>query len=155
MRVLFLDIDGVLNFQSYIIQHANGGSSLSCEIVDPECVARVSTICAATDAKVVISSSWRILMEQDRLVAFLERNGFRGEVIGYTPSISKNGRIRGDEIQAWLDHSVPEGETVEAFVILDDDSDMGKLLPRLVKTSFEVGLRDEHVSKAIALLLSV
>ena len=40
----------------------------------------------------------------------------------------------------------------DVFVILDDDSDMAHLMPRLVRTSFDAGLTWEHANAAIAML---
>jgi hypothetical protein len=42
---------------------------------------------------------------------------------------------------------------VERFVILDKEADMGDLSPRLVKTTWNDGLLDEHVDRAIAMLM--
>ena len=57
-------------------------------------------------------------------------------------------RSAGDEIASWL-HGRPE---VESFVVLDDDSDMTAVQDRHVKTSFDGGLLDEHVERAIQML---
>jgi hypothetical protein len=71
-----------------------------------------------------------------------------------TPGGIYAAEARGQEIQAWLDGAPRYGIEVESFVILDDDSDMVHLADRLVKTSFETGLLDEHVDRAIAMLVA-
>ena len=48
MKVIFLDIDGVLKEEDY-----------DAEFKD-ECFARLKKIIAATDAQIILSSSWRI-----------------------------------------------------------------------------------------------
>lgn len=55
---------------------------------------------------------------------------------------------RGAQIQSWLDDH-PE---VTHYVVLDDDADMGPVLDRLVKTTWEYGLLDEHVDRAAGML---
>jgi hypothetical protein len=126
----------------------------ACE-VDPKAVAVLNKIIAATDAKVVVSSVWRLNYTEEQLQQILEVHGFIGEVIGLTPrcyplETGKGGwSERCDEIQFFMD-SLPE--PVESFVILDDESNMGHLQRFLVKTDMFVGLRDEHADAAIKIL---
>ena len=62
--------------------------------------------------------------------------------------IPYTGQERGDEIRIWLD-AHPE---VAAFVVLDDDSDMTAVRDQYIQTSYDEGLTDEHVDRAISLL---
>lgn len=116
------------------------------ENVDERAVARVQKIIDATGAKVVISSTWRLLNSLSKLQQLLKAHGLSGEVIGVTPRGDRGER--GDEIQTWMDKNGP----IESFVILDDDSDMAHLMDKLVQTSFDTGLLDEHVEAAIKML---
>lgn len=50
-KIIFLDVDGVLNYMSY--RNANTAN------IDPSKVEMLSHICIKTQAKVVITSSWR------------------------------------------------------------------------------------------------
>jgi hypothetical protein len=108
----------------------------------------VTTIIEKTGAKVVISSSWRIILSLSEIRSLLESRRFIGEVISQTPSVRTPNRIRGDEIQAWLDGN----PNVEKFVILDDDADMGKFAPYLVQTDARKGITDTNVDQAIGIL---
>ncbi len=140
MKVVFLDFDGVLN--------ASTSPDFCIERVFVE---RLNRIIAKTGAHVVLSTTWRIAEPAGYCERCLAECGFIGTVLGSTPSIYIPGLAsvpRGREIQAWLDRN----PTVEAFVILDDDSDMEHLLPRLVRTAFKDGLQDHEVEKAVALL---
>ena len=65
-------------------------------------------------------------------------------VIGYTPFL---GSSKKDEIKYFL--SDFESNFAPNFIILDDDSDMGDLLPFLIKTNRQVGLTKENVQQAI------
>lgn len=141
MKILFLDIDGVLNSASVL--HQKGRGDAICE----KMVARVNQIIEATGCKIVISSTWRLLHKIDQLKQILITYGLLDVIIDYTPHFEYQ-RIRGDEIQAWLDKN-----PVNKFVILDDNSDMGDdLINRLVQTTWQNGLEDSHVKRVINIL---
>jgi 16S rRNA C1402 (ribose-2'-O) methylase RsmI len=141
VNVIFLDFDGVLNDRKWLSREG------SRDDVDPERVKLLNWLVRATDAKIVISSTWRILHTLEELRTILDRAGFIGEVIDVTPG---GGGVRGPQIQEWIDTNKFKGQ----FVILDDDSDMEHLMDKLVKTKFERGLQPAEVKAAIAMLTS-
>lgn len=147
MKVIFLDIDGVLNCELWQMASEDWEEDIKND-VPPVSVAAVmclNEIIKRTGASVVISSTWRNLTTREKLVGKLESCGFKGAVIGQTPG---RGGHRGSEIRCWLiDH--PE---VTHFVILDDDSDMEPFFAHFVKTQYETGLLDTHVDQAVAIL---
>lgn len=150
MKVIFLDIDGVLNSDGFTIQERKKGVFERDEDeVDPTRVALLNQIVQRTDADVVISSSWRIILKLSGIRGVLKARGFIGNVRGATPNIGTPNRIRGDEIRQWLE-TAPS--LVSRFVILDDDSDMGALLPNLVQTSASTGLVEADVERAVQML---
>ncbi len=168
MRVLFLDMDGVVNSARYFevlskrqYRKARGKAKAEgrerktfVDMIDPDAVPHLNAIVERTGCKVVISSSWRTPWTYAEIESMLRSRGFRGSVIGSTPTkIAASGppreTQRGTEIQAWLD-GYPE---VEAFAILDDSDDMAHLLPRLVLTTWARGLEAEHVESVVALLM--
>jgi len=154
MRVLFLDFDGVLNSHAWMERQPPTTNFL--RAVDPEAVARLAEVIRRTGARIVVSSTWRILNSLANLRGVLIEAGFPPPcpIIGATPRLHRTPegapRYRGHEIQQWLDEA---GAEVQAFAIVDDDSDMVHLTPRLVQTNFERGLQDEHVEALVALLL--
>lgn len=121
MKVIFLDIDGVLNYAG-TTQRWRGFIG-----IDPEKVKMFNEIIDKTQAKVVLSSTWRL---DDDWLNTMVANGLRREdFVGRTIRLTKTryelpehpGWVpRGAEIQEWLDKN-PE---VERYVIIDDDSDM-------------------------------
>lgn len=180
MLVIFLDIDGVLNSEAHLRsldeQHRQLGHAsptrpkheTTCECYRLECqidraaVARLNRLVAETGAKIVVSSSWRKLLDPPELHRVLTSHGLVAEIIGETPDGHKDpemlttfGHIerlyRGHEIDLWL-RQHPE---VERFVILDDCSDMEMHTCRLVQTDCEEGLLDEHIELALRMLSSV
>lgn len=126
IRVLALDIDGVLNSERFL--HARGCTtselgtkyrqSHPLRMIDPVAVQRLNRVLAATGAVCVLSSAWRIIHELDAVQGYLEHHGFIGKLIDRTPgygdllerqAIERDGQrivpgyCRGVEIQAWLD----------------------------------------------------
>lgn len=142
MKLIFLDFDGVLVNRKSLMQ-ASGMHAKA----DPDCVRELNRILEVTGAKVVVSSTWRhagLLAVKD----FLSEWGVKCQTIGITP---RGYGVRGHEIQQFLEQN--RRHDVEDFIIIDDDSDMAHLLPRLIKTEFEVGLTADDADKAIATLI--
>lgn len=155
--VIFLDVDGVLNSIDYAERcNAEGRRWGGHHFIDPAAVARLDALVRATGARVVVSSSWRIGTRTWKLQRLLAEKGFTGRLDGRTPILRpwRGGRgrtriERGDEIACWMSQHGIEAERV---VILDDDSDMAHLAPRLVRTAHGLGLTDGDVALALALL---
>lgn len=140
MKVLFLDIDGVLNCQETI--------SLPDQI-DPVKVALLNWICRETECKIVISSTWRLLHPLLEITSILRSREFNGQIIDKTPDF-KRSMARGQEIQTWLkDHP----EVTNWAVVDDDTADMAEVAHRQVVTSFsDGGLKPIHARQLIELL---
>ncbi len=149
--VIFLDIDGVLNSSAYFDRIGVGRDGLrlpafSGDQIDPEAVGRLNEIVATTNARIVISSSWRLGHTLEELRELLAARGLVGNIIGVTPNLMTDAR--SEEIKKWIER---HGAT--NYVILDDDHLAGVGMgPRFVWTSFVYGLTDEHVEQAIRIL---
>jgi hypothetical protein len=161
MRVIFLDIDGVLNNRGFMThdpvrwEMGHRFKHLLHHNMDPRNVATLQEIISRTNAKLVISSTWRMIHTLEEITSCLRHHGCSGEVIdktvnGYYDEDKDYWYVRGDQIQLWLDEH--QGQ-VESFVILDDDSDMVHLMDKLVHTKFDYGLRKEHIEPAVKILL--
>lgn len=163
MKVLFLDFDGVMNSAKWMIAQSETIKKQSgltwrhaCEL-DPTAVRRVLRIINTTGAAVVVSSSWRIIHTPEEINEIFIEAGFpemNQHIIGRTPYDLTKGKIRGLEIQEWINWYQTKNGKLENFVILDDDNDM---LPvqkesHFVQTSWEHGVQEEHVEKAIKIL---
>lgn len=150
MRVVFLDIDGVLNSSEWFLRRKKEGREVApCKELDRSAVLLLNEIVSKTDAKIVISSSWRLAFDLEFIISVLEKHGFNGEVLGRTPHRTTFPVHRGNEIQDWLDGH-PE---VTEFCIIDDDQDMLEhQMSNFVHTTWAKGLQPEHVEKAIRIL---
>jgi hypothetical protein len=147
MKVIFLDIDGVLNNTSCC------GSRPVHKRFAKGCIEAFNEIVAATEADIVISSTWRICHSLDNLIDILRSIGIKGNIIGKTPIIRYSGAQRGDEILRWLDRESEEiCKKINTFVILDDDADMSYLKDYLIECDPETGLTKEKAKEAVEML---
>ncbi len=145
-RIIFLDFDEVISSKRWKLTLSKPHKIHE---YDPEAVKRVAEIANRADAKIVVTSCARIGKRLGDLREMLILSGYPGicPIIDKTPVLSKS---RGEEIQAWL-NSYPWD--IERFVIIDDSNDMRHLLPHLVRTEGEYGLTQEHVEKAVKMLM--
>ncbi len=158
MKILFLDIDGVLNSDRWFTEQQDGTFMPHEDKMDPKAVAVLNEIIEKSGAKIVISSSWRKFFDFDELKRILcEVNGVKAEIFSTTP-VRFSFVSRGYEIREWLQNyyeDLREGEItepVEAIVSLDDDSSVGDALdiaPYWVQTHWDEGLLPEHAAQAL------
>ncbi len=150
MKVLFLDIDGVLATLAWMRSIGALWDCAPIEQIDPTLCARLERVLSRTGAVIVVSSGWRCDADTptDVIEAILRSRGApSARVIGSTPD-PWTGSMRGHEIQRWLD-AHPE---VTRFAIVDDEGGMLHLAPMLLKTTLEHGLLDEHVERLVDML---
>lgn len=148
-NIIFLDIDGVLVNRASLRQASGLRAS-----ADPKCVSALNKIIAETDAKIVVSSTWR-RSGVNFVIQKLRSWGVSGDIVGLTPVLNVVNVERGNEIQTWIDENTQLGKIITSFVILDDDDDMLHLTNRLVQTVFEDGLTESDADRAIGILGAV
>lgn len=138
MKVIFLDIDGVLNIW--------GNMQLGITL-DPTRTVLMRLLAETTKARFVISSTWR--MHKD-CCERLDAAGLPKALIHEDWKTITAGDVRGFQIQDWLERH-PE---VKQFCIIDDDSDMlEEQMPFFVKTfGMEAGFTTEHFHQALRIL---
>ena len=174
MKVLFLDIDGVLNSENWFAYRIycvkNNMVNILMNFVDTDdrnikhkltmlddrAIANLNRIVEETGCKVVISSSWRSSIESENIFTqnLLKLKGFKYEFYDVTPRLwfSDFSIRRGEEIKFWLDKESEKHE-IESFVILDDDSDMlPEQMNNFIHVDGQVGLTDRDVLTAIEIL---
>lgn len=146
MKILFLDIDGVLISGDYLHQEvAAGRSSIPSTMVLPEDkIHLLKEIIDTTGAEIVLSSTWRI---HDDTFLNLQRQLYKESMLIYHwTGPCRHTRI--DEIKEWL-----IGKSVKQFCILDDCPEMAEFTTtNLVRTYWDYGLQKEHVQKVIDIL---
>jgi hypothetical protein len=128
MKVIFLDIDGVLNCKK-----TTNPRKLP-YVVDRKLLGKFTRLVERTDAKVVLSSTWRY----DPAGLFSAKH-WGIPFMDITPDMPN--RARRDEILAWL----KKHPNVTRFVVLDDDDDELDQLP-LFQPSAATGLTAKIVT---------
>lgn len=145
-KIIFLDVDGVLNSDKTKARTPNGYIGISSEKVD-----MLKKIVKDTGASIILSSSWRLMEPIDLDYKYLiHQLEYKGLHIQAKTELLKNHR--GKEIKKYLD----EHKEIEAFVILDDEFiqefEECNLSKHLVHTDFTNGLTKDGVEKAIKIL---
>lgn len=143
MRVVFLDIDGVLNRIGFV--PADDVPDGLAGWIEPELGARLTALVRDTGAVVVMSSSWREDHTLAELRAELALAGVDVPLIDLTPV--RFGEPRWTEIAAWCGVHRPDH-----FVIIDDLHDMGPLADHHVRTNVLAGFDDSAADAARAVL---
>lgn len=162
-KVIFLDIDGVLNTARWhrqadrnTIRDKYGYS------FDPDAVANLGRIIDETGADIVISSSWKF-MGLSKMQNMWKDKNLPGKVIGITPnSVSDEFlihadldnmdllSIRGQEIKEWL---MLHGSDVSHYVILDDMNDiLHEQMKHFVWIDPEIGITSDNIVQANMIL---
>ena len=140
-KVLFLDIDGVLNNTASL--------SEGIHIIPEKCL-MVRDICWRTGAKVVVSSTWRVGRSLEELQQIFRLVGMGGLIVDVTPWHT-NGP-RGEEIDHWL----KDNTKTKQYAIVDDDGDMlEEQMQYFVKTEHIVGLTTFERDKLIDILIDL
>ena len=136
VKVIFLDIDGVLN---------SAQDRFSYTIETDKHLQLLKQLVNKTNAKIVLSSSWRLV--DSCLFQVIKRlEDFNMKL--FDVIWKRMSGPRGEEIREWLSR-----HDVESFVILDDEADMCEFKEtNLVQTDPMVGLVKKDVDKAIGIL---
>lgn len=156
MKIIFLDVDGVLN-HSQCVEWAYG----SPYVLDEECIKQLRRILMYTDGcpRIVLSSTWRLSEEgckavHDAVDFFDDEFTF----LGRTPALW-HGKPRKDEILKWLQDVWPlsfgwNGETITHMAVIDDETDADLGDGSFFKTSFEGGGLTKEIADRIIVHLN-
>lgn len=140
MKVIFLDVDGVLN------SYERGGP----RAISKGKLKKLRDIVWCSDAKIVVTSSWRL---EPKAYAKLKRYlSYKGMYIFDRTIDMQDAAPRGDEITFWLDEFQELG--IDGYVILDDmhESQFEDHVYNLVQTDSNEGLTDKDVLIALDIL---
>ena len=142
-KVLFLDVDGVLNNGAWAAKMFMEGVYTYRDDILPS-LKQLRRIIDATGALIVVSSAWRQIPRcYQHLLEWLAKYGMHA--YDKTPYV---GGERGNDITAWFSRHPGEWQ----YVVLDDDDDMGVHMDHLVLTDFDEGLTEKDADRCIAIL---
>jgi hypothetical protein len=183
MKIIFLDIDGVLNHEDWYTSgrakktyESTGQTDIKAYNFDPESWKWVQKLIDETDAKIVLSSSWRCYdlastIEEYKNTAF---KPIIDNIVGVTPSTMS--RVRGEEINRFFDvvsgnitQNLPQavewlknhpietlsktGDKIEQYVIFDDDTDvLDEQKSHFVHIDCLNGITEKDYQKALSIL---
>jgi hypothetical protein len=133
MRILFLDIDGVICTTSCYGRGKN--NKWGTYMFDSKCVALLNFIIQETGAEIILSSDWRNQHTLSEMREIFAHNGVIRGPIGYTPSLkSYNGMNleggRADEIELWVKTHIWKDDV--KWVAIDDLNMSERLFPNFV-----------------------
>lgn len=161
MKLIFLDVDGVLNSTETDVRAPSGVIG-----VEDDKLLRLKQIVDQTGAKVVLTSTWKTDyypgqpledMPSDGQYLLKKLQEHKIPLIGKTEDPAWHRRGRG--ILDFINHFP---QNVESFVILDDerfDFEYEGIDDKHIKTFFTkrtvqtlLGLQDYHIEKAVSIL---
>lgn len=131
MKVVFLDIDGVLNI----------GGKLNIGKIEKHLVKRLNRLTSKEDVHVVITSSWGLYYDVEEIINIFKNNGFIGNIKEYL----FGDLPRAERIKKWVsEHSCSQ------FVVIDD-RDLGEI-DKFVQVNPDVGISHENIDCSLKLL---
>jgi len=141
-KILFLDIDGVLNWVTYRADCKQG------DVMNPYAIKRVKSLCESESLDIVLSSSWRHYPDLLKKV----KNTFN--IIDCTPTnLCTVMAGRGSYITAWLKLHPEVGNN---YIILDDDTyDMSEHEGHIVQTFDFEGFTEAKLEEALNLMQNI
>lgn len=146
MKAIFLDIDGVLNSDEHtaFIRSFVTYSDNMIEPFDDECLYNLKYVVDETDAKIIITSIWRLFPEYlNLLMNKLEEYGLDKNVISLT--ISNKYKDKLQEIAVKL-----KKLGITEYVVLDNDNTLN--LDRHVITNNATGLTEIDAKQVVKIL---
>ena len=169
--IIFLDFDGVLNTEKYYCELKSKGlpsDDKYGQLFDPEAVANLRKIIDATDARIVVSSSWRYMGLNVLQRMWYDRD-LPGRIVDITPMHLLDDKLRdtdltqvdmlslcrGNEIKWYFDEVLDANSNSRRFVIFDD---LKEVLPELqdhfVRIDPIVGITEGDVERAVEIILA-
>lgn len=142
MKIIFLDLDGVLNNWYHP------------DLIDPKNVLVLKKIIKLTNAKIVLTTSNKYPFQRKKIknikgsylekyIKILQNNGL--SIYDLTPYVEEN---RSLEIKAYL----KSNPNITDFVIIDDELVSPELLKYQVFLDWNTGLLEKHIKPIIAIL---
>lgn len=166
-KIIFLDFDGVLNteyYQRMLRYESKPWQDKYGAFFDPQAVEQLRRVVDATQADIVIESSWKFLGLEVMKCMWKDRR-LSGRVIDVTPSAISDSVLlsadlditdpsslhcKGAEIASWLaDNNMQDAQ----YVIIDDEYViLESQQPYFVMTNSYNGITEEIATRAIHLL---
>lgn len=152
MKIIFLDIDGVLNtdkWEAYMLSQRLPLEDEFGIFFDKEAIDNLAKIIAVTKAEIVIHSTWKLGKSIDWLQLLWKKRSLPGNILGITPDVPPFYN-KMDEIAAWL----AANPDISNYVILDDEDEFSSYQrPHLIRIDSVIGITEENVNETVEILL--
>lgn len=153
-KVIFLDVDGVLKtgeFEQHIRKEQQLSYIEASNRLQPEKIELIAKLVKETDAKIVLSSTWRLWKPSYNILA---RTLSQHSISIFSKTPDKREEYRWDEIKAWL-HTRP---VCKSLIIDDDETAYNKYEAptscKFIHIDSSIGLTEYDVQQGIRLLES-
>ena len=172
--LIFLDFDGVLNTENHFAKMTVEGVPTRDYYgpkFDPKAVANLQKIIEATDAWIIVSSSWRYMGLKELQRMWTDRN-LPGWIAGITPLHTEDDKLletdlrqldeitpemfsssRGNEIKAYFNEMPGNNSDAQRYVILDD---LNEVLPEqeshFIRINPIVGITEKDAEKSLEII---
>ena len=130
MKIIFLDIDGVLNSDNWYYSEQKKHIAYPEDQFDPKLIELFNKVLTETTDKIVLTSTWRLRHDVEFMQSLFDKVGIQGQIIDFTPDLKKGNDyvVRGNEILKWcmINQDIINCRPMDYtdFVIIDDNSDM-------------------------------
>lgn len=157
MKVIFLDIDGVLNSQEFLQKNKS-------ESIDRRNVSVLKNVIDKTGAVIVMSSAWRLWFddnmmpkEGDSQYLYDILSEFGIKIFAKTPDFSTEeirakktfSHVKAKEILAWLN----ENQSIDKYAVIDDlDLINEEVNVHMVRTNGQVGITEDDANRVIDMI---
>lgn len=163
MKVIYLDVDGVLNHAETGILQSSGPiiqqidmeneQGIADVMIEPECMDVLNELVERSGAKLILSSSWFHVFGLEKTERILKLGGLKHDLMDHTPR--KLSSDRHHEIS----FSLSDYPEITSYVVIDDmpKNWFYKHKSRVVQTYMEKeegkgGLLPHHIDEALRIL---
>ena len=128
MRLIFLDIDGVLNSDAWDKTKKTTSNDFLIDQFDPEAIKLLNELIEKIDAQIVLTSSWRLNFDLEQMNELFSRIGIKRGIVSFTPNLNAGAGYltRGNEVSNWI---IDNGNIIKSkslsftdYIILDSIS---------------------------------
>ncbi len=164
MKIIFLDVDGVLNSKSWNDSHQQ--EIRDGILIDETKIKLLSKLINKTNASIVLHSGWRFWLDSEFQPSRKESEIFLGMLLDENISIfditpdhrteeimktNKLSLVKAGEILEW----VSKHENIEQWVVLEDlDLNNKEVENHQIRTDSQKGLTLENITEAEKILMS-
>jgi len=142
MKVIFLDIDGVMT-SNLLNEEINKSTSIY--PFAKECVNVLNEILRSNKSRIVLTSSWRTVFSAEKQCEIFIENGVIQ--IPYSQTRDLGYENRSDEIRNYL----AKNGNISNFLILDD-MEINGFDENFIRVDYNTGLTNKHIEKASQIL---